>query len=94
LLEDDRFKSLFEDTDFKIDKNSEHYKLHKPTEKAHEVESDQDELPDEKAAVNFRSLNNLFADRDDSSENSEKEDKTFKKKIQKKQQDKITKIKP
>ena len=43
MLEDDRFKSLFEDTDFKIDKNSEHYKLHKPTEKAHEVESDQDE---------------------------------------------------
>ena len=42
---DDRFKDLFEDADFKIDKNAEEYKLHKPTAK---VEEEEEEVVPEK----------------------------------------------
>ena len=31
VLQDDRFKMMFEDEEFKIDKTNEAYKLHKPT---------------------------------------------------------------
>ena len=68
VLEDSRFSKMFEDSEFAIDRNSESYKVLKPTEgtrykNAQAQESDEE--PDAEAqapAVNKgRNLNNLFA---------------------------------
>lgn len=63
LIEDDRFKSMFEDKDFARDKNSAEYKAVKPTAAAADS-SDEEDLPVRKG------LNSLFAGGDSTAQES------------------------
>lgn len=86
VLGDDRFKPLFEDKDFAIDRQSEHYKLLKPTEKQKKiVESDDEALEAAPVQVNKgKDFNKLFAGQDDDEESAaEEETNNFEKKISK-----------
>lgn len=61
--QDDRFKGMFEDAEFAIDKNSEHYKAIKTTLPTGKVDSDnEDSNPN---------LNKLFAGRNKNAQDEE-----------------------
>lgn len=74
VLGDSRFKQMFEDTEFAIDKQSENYKVLKPTEGRARIESDEEANSDEdKPAPKSAApdLNNLFAGKEGDSEGQE-----------------------
>ena len=60
--QDDRFKAQFDDADFAIDKNSEHYKAIKTTAPKQKVDSDNEDQPN---------LNQLFAGRNKTEQDEE-----------------------
>ena len=82
LLNDDRFNKLFNDKDFVIDKNSEHYLQQKTTAPQRNddssdgaQDSDGDSESDSVGAQNMakhkpRNINNLFANKEDDSDDS------------------------
>jgi len=111
VLKDSRFDTLFTDPAFAIDRNSEHYQQIKTTmpsklEQASDDEGgegqeasadSEDGEADAKNTARYqpRNLNNLFADKDDSGDDSSKasggddlEDETFGKKLSKDQKKK------
>jgi len=68
VLGDDRFSRAFVDPEFAIDKNSEHYKIVKPTESTRyggAAESDEEDQAPPVAQRPTGNLNNLFAGKDD-----------------------------
>ena len=76
VLADDRFKAMFQDTEYAIDRNSESYKLLKPTQAVHRVESDEEAEPEEtEAKVNKgKDFNSLFAGKEDEGDDQGSED--------------------
>lgn len=77
---------MFDNEDFKIDKNDDAYKLHKPTLPTN-VASD-DEENDTNPRFKPRNINNLFAGKDDQSDNEPEEETAFEKKLNAKEQSK------
>ena len=63
---DSRFKDMFEDTDFKVDKNADEYKARKPTERNLPSEDENENEPEKPV-----DLNNLFAGQVDSDDEQE-----------------------
>lgn len=87
LMQDDRFKKLFQDKEFEIDKNTDAYRLLKSGNVNKRVkDQDVDSIggsDDEELATKGRDLNKLFSgkgnddEEDGSNEGSEEEDEDF-----------------
>jgi ribosome biogenesis protein ENP2 len=91
LMQDDRFKMMFQDKAFEIDKNTDAYKLTKSGNVNKKVrQEDVDSAPeDEEPAVKARDLNKLFAgkgdeDNDEQSGEDDEDDDDFQAKMSKK----------
>jgi ribosome biogenesis protein ENP2 len=102
VLGDDRFQQMFEDKEFAIDRDSENYKLVKPTEGRRTLESDDEHQSDEQEApkapqVNKgRDLNSLFAGKEDDSGDDVKSEEgadNYEKKLNKDQRKKALRSK-
>lgn len=72
---DSRFQEMLEDTDFKIDKNTDEYRARKTTEGKRNLPSEDEEEPEKPV-----DLNNLFAGQVDS-DDDEQEQTAFEKRI-------------
>jgi NUC153 domain len=86
LMQDDRFKSMFENKEFEIDKNAEAYRLLKSGNvnkkvKEHDVDSVGSGDEEEEPAVKGRDLNKLFSgkgeEEEDGSQGSGEDDDDF-----------------
>lgn len=85
MLGDSRFSKMFEDKEYARDKNSEHYKLLKPTESKFAESDDEEADKRAKAAAPSQNMNQIFAGKEESDHSDEDGVDNFEKKMTKKE---------